>query len=187
MDPIEALTTRVSIPQLVEPAPAGEDLDTILRAAVSAPDHGRLRPWRFLVIEGEARTRLGEMWADALARREPEADAEALARETRKPLRAPLVIAVCAIVDPENKIPVIEQVLSAGSAAQNILIASHSLGYGGMWRTGANAYDETVKAALGLEEKDALVGYLYLGTARGRPRVNRDADTTPYVQAWPGG
>ena len=186
METIEALTTRISIAQLVDPAPAGTDLDTILQAGISAPDHGRLRPWRFLLIEGDARMKLGEVWSEALGKRDPDAPEDALEREKKKPLRAPLLIAVCAIVDAENTIPVIEQVLSAGTAAQNILLAAHSLGYGAMWRTGANAYDENVKVALGLGEKDALVGYLYLGTPRGKPRVIRDTDSAPYVLPWNG-
>jgi nitroreductase len=188
MDALEALTTRSSVKpaMLGEPAPDGPALEAILRAGASAPDHGRLRPWRFLIIRGAARERLGEVFAEALRRRRPDADAEMLDKERAKPLRAPLIIAVAAAVQKGHKIPEVEQILSAGAAAQNALLAAHAQGFGGHWITGDPAYDPHVKAALGLGPEDALAGFLYLGGLRGTPPPARHADFAEHTAEWTG-
>ncbi|HZQ61812.1 MAG TPA: nitroreductase [Casimicrobiaceae bacterium] len=164
MNAIEALTKRVSAGPLTEPAPDDAALHQILAAAARAPDHGRLRPWRFVIIRGPARERFGELLARCLHKRMPEIQPAQLEREKMKPMRAPLIIAVCAKIHREAHIPEIEQVLSAGAAAQNIMLATYALGYGCAWKTGDAAYDPEVKTALGLAPDDAIVGFLYLGT-----------------------
>ncbi len=165
MNTIDALLKRRSAKALTDPAPDAGALDLLLECASRAPDHGRLRPWRFVVIRGAAREGLGELLAGRLRRKLPAASAEALQRERQKALRAPLIIAVAAVCDPAARIPAIEQILAAGAAAQNIMLAAAALGFGAMWKTGDAAYDDTVKTALGLEARDAIVGFLYLGTA----------------------
>jgi len=167
MEALELLQHRRSTPadQLDPPAPEGEDLDTILQAGVSAPDHDGLRPWHFLLIQGAARPRLGEVFAQALRQRDPDADAASLDKQRAKPQRAPLIVAVIACVDPDNaRVPAIEQILSAGAALHRMQIAAQALGYGGVWLTGPSAHDGTVAEALGLDFDDRLVGFLYLGT-----------------------
>lgn len=164
MDALEALTTRASPLALSEPAPDAAALALILRAAARAPDHGKLRPWRFIVVDGAARNALGDVLAGALSRREPDLPESALDKERDKPLRAPVIIVVAAHVREHKKVPAVEQIIATGAAAQNILVAAHALGFGGFWRTGAAAYDDTVKVALGLREGDAIIGFLYLGT-----------------------
>ena len=189
MEALEAVITRCSVAPafLTEPAPDAAALERILAAGASAPDHGRLRPWRFIVIRGAARARLGEVFAEALRRRDPAAAEAALEQERGRPLRAPLVIAVAATVDPQHaKIPAIEQILSAGAAVQNMLLAAHAQGYGGKWLTGANAYDEHVKAALGLAPDDRLVAFLYLGSIDGRPPTVPHADAREHAVEWTG-
>ncbi len=164
MQAIDALLERRSAKTLTDPAPDAGALELLLECASRAPDHGRLRPWRFIVISGAARDRLGELMADQLRRQQPGASAESLQRERQKALRAPLIVVVAAVCDAAAKIPAIEQVLAAGAAAQNVMLAAPALGFGAMWKTGAAAYDDTVKAALGLASTDAIVGFLYLGT-----------------------
>ena len=164
MDAVTALTTRVSAVALGDPAPDGAALEAILAAGQRAPDHGRLRPVMFLLVRGEGRRRLGELWAASLSRREPAAQAAALEKEQGKALRAPLIIIVAARIQGSLKVPPIEQIIAAGAAAQNILVANHALGFGGFWRTGPAAYDPEVKLGLGLAAADSIVGYLYLGT-----------------------
>ena len=115
----------------------------------------------------------------------PDASAAQLERERGKPLRAPMIIGVCAIVDPEARIPVIEQVLSAGAAAQNIMVAAHALGYGSAWKTGEAAYDPAVKAALGLQSKDAIVGFIYLGRHAQLMPAPQTLDPWRFVVEWP--
>lgn len=165
MNTIDTLLERRSAKTLTDPAPDDGALDLLLACAARAPDHGRLRPWRFIVIRGAARAGLGELMAGQLRRKLPAAGAEALQRERQKALRAPLILAVAAVCDPAARIPAIEQILAAGAAAQNIMLAAPALGFGAMWKTGDAAYDDTVKAALGLDARDAIVGFLYLGTA----------------------
>ncbi|MBL8837962.1 MAG: nitroreductase [Alphaproteobacteria bacterium] len=173
MPGLEALLSRRSLSprQLIDPGPTGDDLAAILDAAVRAPDHGDLRPWRFVLVEGEARTRLGEVFAQARALREPGIGEAELEKERRKPLRAPLLMLVAAVLDPANtKIRIIDRVLAAGAAAMNVMNAAHMLGYAGMWLTGNNSHDPNVKRALGLDPHDEIVGSLYLGTPAGIPK-----------------
>jgi nitroreductase len=189
MEALEAVITRCSVAPafLGEPAPDDAALERILAAGASAPDHGRLRPWRFIVIRDAARARLGEVFAEALHRRDPSAPEAALEQERGRPLRAPLLIAVAATLDRQHaKIPEIEQILSTGAAVQNMLLAAHAQGYGGKWLTGANAYDDHVKAALGLAPDHRLVAFLYLGTVEGRPPAVPHADAREHTIEWPG-
>ena len=184
MDAIEALTTRASPPGLVEPAPDAPTLDRILRAGMRAPDHGRLRPWHFVIVAGAARTALGDVLAGALQRREAGVAEAALAKERGKPLRAPLIIVVAAKLREHRGVPAVEQMIAAGAAAQNILVAAHALGFGGFWRTGAAAYDNTVKRALGLRPDDAIVGFLYLGTPAAAAAALSAPDVATHVTYW---
>ena len=164
MSLIDLIRDRVSPAQLGEPGPSPEQLRLILEAASRAPDHGRMQPWRFITIEGDARHRFGEVLARALQRRDPNSPEAALDHERKKPLRAPLVVVVAAVVAENPKVPAVEQMIAAGAAAQNIVLASHALGFGAFWRTGAPAYDSEVKEALGLAAHDALIGFLHIGT-----------------------
>src|SRR5262250_2602871 len=104
MDAIEALMGRVSPAQLVEPGPEAAQLRILLAVATRAPDHGRMQPWRFVLVEGEARHRLGEVMARSLQRREPDAPAGKLDAERKKPLRAPLVVVVAAAIKVNPKV-----------------------------------------------------------------------------------
>lgn len=189
MDALEAITTRHSVAPafLGDPAPTEPELRLILEAGAAAPDHGRLRPWRFVVVRGEARVRLGGVFADALLERDPEASPKALEQERQRPLRAPVVIAVFARIERDGtKIPEVEQILSTGAAAQNMLLAAHALGYGGKWLTGANAYDPHVQAALRPGEGDLLAGFLHLGTVAGTPPTVPHADPREHALEWTG-
>lgn len=184
LDAIEALTTRASPTGLVAPAPDADALQHMLRAAVRAPDHGRLRPWRFIIVEGAARAALGGVLADALLAREPGVAEAALAKERAKPLRAPLIVIVAAKLREHRGVPAVEQIVAAGAATQNMLLAAHALGFGGFWRTGAAAYDDRVKRALGLAPEDAIVGFVYLGTPSGAAASAVASDVAPYVSYW---
>lgn len=167
MDALTALTTRASANALVEPAPDEAALRRMIEAAVAAPDHGRLRPWHFIAVRGEARERLGEVLAAALHSREPDAPAALLEKERQKTKRAPLVLVAAARLIAQHKIPTVEQIVAVGAAVQNLIVAAHAMGFGTMWRTGAPAYDAAVKQALGLGVDDRIVGFIYLGTPAG--------------------
>ena len=184
MGALELLHTRESAKRLQDPAPTDDALRAIFAAAVRAPDHGQLRPWRFVVIRGDARLRFGDVMAESRRQQAPETAPEALRRERDKALRAPLIVVVAARVQPEARIPEIEQILSAGAAAQNVMLAAHALGYGAMWKTGEPAYDSYVKHALGLKETDAIVGFIYLGTRAGGPSPVVRPAADQFVEEW---
>jgi nitroreductase len=165
MQAIDALLTRRSARALTEPAPDAGALELIFASAARAPDHGRLRPWRFIVVRGAARQRFGGLLADYLQRTHPQTGEESLQRERAKALRAPLIVVVAARCNAQVKVPVHEQLLATAAAAHAIMLAANALGFGAMWKTGAAAYDPAVRAGLGLLSDDAIVGFIYLGTA----------------------
>ena len=187
MDALELLLTRTSGIKLTDPAPSAADLETMLKAAVRAPDHGRLRPWRFLSIRGAGREALGDLFAEAARLANPAATPEALGREKEKALRAPLVVIAIAklATQPNVKVPEIEQMLSAGAAAQNILLAAHALGYAAVWKTGAAAYDDHVKARLGLATNERIVGILYIGTRADSLGAKPGPEPSQFHSTWP--
>ena len=186
MDAMKLLLERASAVKLGEPGPSAEEVDAILRSALRAPDHGRLRPWHFIVIEGEKRVRFGELMAECLKGRDPNAAPEKLAREKEKALRAPLILIVAAVVKPSEKIPQVEQIVSAGAAAEHIMLAVQALGYGAMWRTGAPAYDARLKSGLGLKADDAIVGIIYVGKPAASPMEMPRPKLEEFVTRWNG-
>ncbi|HVN44707.1 MAG TPA: nitroreductase family protein [Steroidobacteraceae bacterium] len=186
MQAIDALLARRSARALTEPAPDSGALELIFSAAARAPDHGRLRPWRFIIVRAAARERLGALLVEHLRRTHPQIGAESLERERLKAFRAPLIVVVAAHCDAAVKIPPIEQVLSAGAAAHAMMLAAYALGFNAMWKTGEAAYDATVKQALGLEPADALVGFLYLGSETGERAARAPTEWRDRVRELPG-
>ena len=168
MDAITAIHARRSHPVLADPAPGADDLRAILSAAAAAPDHGRHRPWRFVIITGPGRQAFGDVLVNAYckscAERGQQPDPAAEQRERAKPMRAPAIIAVACAAGADEKAPRQERLAATAAAAQNLLLAATALGYGAMWRTGAAARDQHVKAALGFAADDDIIGFIYLGT-----------------------
>jgi nitroreductase len=158
----------------------------MLRSALRAPDHGRLRPWHFIIIAGEQRQRFGLLLADALKGREPGATQETLDLERQKALRAPMILVAVARIRAADKIPEVEQIVSAGAAAEHIMLAAQALGYGAMWRTGAPAYDARVKEGLRLQASDAIIGIIYIGTPAATPREMPRPELGDFVTRWAG-
>lgn len=169
MTDLTLLLDRASVSELADPAPAGDDLDLILQAGLRAPDHGKLRPWRFVLIRGAARAAWAGIIVDALKTREPDAPEKAVDKQRNRVLNAPLIIALGAKLQHGHKVPEIEQMMAVGAAAMNMLNAIQGLGFGGVWLTGANSYDERVVSALGLETGDKLAGFLFVGTPKVAP------------------
>lgn len=185
-DRLHDLLARRSTNRLQEPAPAGAELDAILDAALRAPDHGRIRPWRYVVIRGEAKRALADLYAEALRRRDPEAPDALVERARGKALNPPLILALGTKLDPAHKVSIEEQVFAVAASAMNILNAIHMLGYGGMWVTGANSTDPTIAAALGFQAPDRLLGFINIGTpAEDGPAVPRP-DRAGHVTEWRG-
>lgn len=163
MELLSGIESRTSALKLGDPAPSREQIEQIIRAGARAPDHGRLRPWRFVVLGQEGRAQLGEAMAAMQRAKSPQSTPEQLDAERRKTQRAPIIIVVAAKIS-RIRIPEIEQINAVSAAAQNMCLAAHALGLGVMWKTGAAAYDEGVKALFGLAPEDHIVAFLYLGT-----------------------
>lgn len=189
MDAISLLHSRNSAPKLCAPAPSGEVLNDLFRAALRAPDHARLRPWRFLTIAGDARNKLGAIFAEAGNQRNLDQQQPPLSQQERdklaaKTLRAPLIVVVIATIREHPKVPEIEQLLSAGCAAHAILLAAHAHGFAGIWRTGDNAFDPYVQRQLGLSTNEQLVGFVYLGSLEGAYKPLKQLAINDFFQSW---
>ena len=170
-EPISSLAlldTRRSVPakQLGEPAPDEAELMRMLASAVRVPDHGKLTPWRFLAIRGDARRVLGDLLAARGLERDPDAGDAAVEKDRMRFSHAPLVIAVIAQLGPHPKIPEQERLLSAGCVCFALLQAAQALGFGAQWLTGWPAYDAEVKCWLGLGEHEHVVGFIHIGTPK---------------------
>jgi nitroreductase len=186
MDALDLMLSRESALKLESPGPSARELDRIFESAVRAPDHGRLRPWHFVVIGEGKRAAFGDLMADSLKRRDPSIPDAGLQRERDKAFRAPVIVAVAAKVRKGHNIPEIEQIASASAAAQTIMLAAPALGYGAVWKTGAPAYDPTVKTALGLAEDDDIIGFLYIGTRVGGSSPIPRPEARDFVTNWAG-
>jgi nitroreductase len=185
-DALELLKTRRSFKavELTGPPPSPAEIDTLLTVASRVPDHGKLTPWRFIVFEGEARRAAGAAIVAAFHARYPDAKPEQAEAERARLARAPLVIAVISRAAPHVKIPEWEQVLSAGAAAMNLVLAAHALGYGAAWITEWYAYDRGVLDALGLQAHERIAGFVHIGRPPGvpedRPRPPLEEIATRY-------
>ncbi len=181
MDALTLLLQRNSVAQLQAPAPEGEALERILQAGLRAPDHGGLTPWLFLLAQGEGLSRLGEQLALS-AQALGESD-EAIGKARQAPHRAPLVITVVARVRPHDKVPRLEQELSAGCAVMAMQMAAQAQGFGGIWRSGGLMFDRGLHERLGLGEQDQIVGFLYLGTPAAEPKRLRPLAVESFVRS----
>jgi nitroreductase len=163
METLQAIHNRHSFGVIKAEAVPHEIIIKLLSAGAQAPNHYKIRPWRFFVLTGKGLENLGEVMAASFKSKFPDAPAEAADKERAKPLRAPLIIAVGVDKPSEPKVLEIENICAAAAACQNILLAAHDLGLTAIWRTGDNARDPEVKKFLGLEPDQLLVGFLYIG------------------------
>src|SRR5947207_10982145 len=168
---LELLKTRRSLKpvELASPGPSPAEIETLLTIAARVPDHGKLTPWRFIVFEGAARLKAGAAIEAAFRAKYPDARAEQIEYEKKRLARAPLVIAVVSRAGTHVKIPEWEQVLSAGAAAMNLVLAAHALGYAASWITEWYAYDRGVLDALGLRENERIAGFVHIGRPKEPP------------------
>lgn len=182
---LQQLLLRNSAPRLAEPGPDEEACRNMFRAALRAPDHAWLKPWRFQLVRGEARAQLGQVFLQSLLTREPTATGEARDKAQNAPLRAPMIVVVICRYTQHPKVPAQEQLLSAGCAAHAMLLAAEAQGYAGIWRTGNYAEDPAVAAALGLEHNEQIIGFLYFGSRDGAAKSLPERKVEDYVSYWP--
>jgi len=145
-----------------DPVPR-ETIEKLLDTAVQAPNHYKVRPWRFVVLTGEGRNKLGDVMAASQRTRKPDLPPETSDKTRALPLRAPALIVVGVDKPIEEKVIEIENVSAASAACQNILLAAHALGLGAIWRTGEWARDPKVKEFLGFSADQHIVGFIYIG------------------------
>ena len=174
---INWINSRRSIGNLNIPAPNHEQIKAAVACAVTAPDHKKLRPWRFIVTEGNARHDLGRALL-AAAEAQAVAEGEELTDKARQktynlPLRAPVIITVTTAMQEHKKVPEFEQMLSAGAAVQNLILALQAQGFSSVWRTGLLCNEPAVKDYFNVAADDYVVAFVYTGT-RGCEMPPRD-------------
>ncbi len=188
-DALDLLKTRRSIPGafLGEPGPSAEELRDILTIGARVPDHGKLVPWRFVIIAGDERLQAGDAVAQLYRRKEPDAVPAKIDEQRDRIAKPPLTMIVVSRTAPHPKIPEWEQFLSAGNVAMNLVLASHALGYAAQWVTGFAAYDAEAAALLGVAANERIVALIHVGTPSAppseRPRPDIDDITTRWQPA----
>lgn len=184
MDALNALHTRVSHPRVAGPVPEEAALQAMFRAALRAPDHGQLRPWRFLRIQGDGLIHLAQLFAEAAQADDPQIGAEKLDAIRAKALRAPLIIVTISSAAPHPKIPVLEQDIAAGCATHAMLLAAHAQGIGAVWRTGPMATHPIVTRGLGVIAPEKVLAMLFVGQIEGPDRPIRELAVEDFVTHW---
>ena len=174
---------RQSIGQLIEPAPNTQQLEKAVRAALTAPDHHRLKPTRFLVVTSEQRAAFGEHLAKALADL-GETEPAQLERVKHHPFRAPLLVLALTTIQDHPKVPHFEQILSTGAAVQNFLLSLQAQGFASMWRSGAVVESNWLKQQFGLKEQDLISGIIYIGTAAKTIAPRAEIESQDFLKIW---
>ena len=174
--------------KMIGPGPDDRSLATMLEIAVRVPDHGKLTPWRIQILRKAAQQRLGDVYATALKRSEPDCRDSQLAAARARLTRSPLLLVVsCHPVEAKfDKVPLIEQQLSAGNVCMNLLIAAGALGYAAQWITGGPAYEPAVREALGHASDTDIAGFIHLGSIAEPPVERPRPDVDDIVSEWPG-
>ena len=183
------INSRRSIGSLDTPAPTSEQIKAVIECAATAPDHKKLRPWRFIVTQGAARSELGEALVTAAkekAQREGETLSEKTMHKTANlPLRAPVIITVVTHMQAHKKVPPFEQMLSAGAAVQNLILALKAQGFSTVWRTGLLCNEPAVKAYFNVSVDDYITAFVYTGTSPTEKPVRKPIDIEPLTRFEP--
>ncbi len=174
----------VSANSLTEPGPSAAELELILTAAARVPDHKKLVPWRFVLFQGSAREFFGQVLAEVCRAEETDPGAFRLQNEAKRFLRAPLVIAVISRITDNPAAPEWEQILSAGAACQNLIVAATALGFGAQWITEWYSYSPGVRRALGLADNERVAGFVYIGTPKEKPEDRERPRLADIVTSW---
>jgi len=182
---VELMRQRRSHPRVEEPAPTDDLMQVIFAASLRAPDHMHLRPWRFLVIRGDDRQYLGDLFVQDCQERNGNADPTTLEDVKKKAYRAPLIVVGITSYKSHDKVPEIEQALATGGVLNNIGMAIYAHGFGSVWRTGGYASSSIVKEGLGVSSTEEIVGYLYIGTPTNANRPLKPIETSDFIMAWP--
>jgi nitroreductase len=182
MTALETILNRKSIPLMEKPKPTQKELKNIYKAALRAPDHGSLTPWKFIEVSGNKRNLLSKIFVKATKRILKNPNDNTIQKVKNAPFRAPLIIIVVATIKKKLNIPKIEQILSAGAAAQNIMLAASFYGYYSIWRTGHLAFNDNINKLLKLKKDDVVVGYLYIGSTKNKAPSTKKLNVDDFVK-----
>lgn len=186
MTPMDMLLTRASTDHLAEPAPSDAQLSEVLAAAMRAPDHGKLRPWRYVVIRDDARPVLAERIVASMQRMDAEAPDFKIEKRRKRFSTMPLILALGMHLRPDHKIPLWEQEMAVAAAAMNVLNALHATGFGGVWVSGDVVDDPVLAEELGLPAPHRLAGFLFIGTPEGEQHTPKRPDPAEFTASWTG-
>ena len=184
METLKAIQNRNSVAHLTEPAPTTEEMEQVYKGALRAPDHAWLRPWKYIEIRGNSRNRLADAFLKASISLGEEVTDELKEKLQKAPFRAPMVIVLAADIKEHPKVPKIEQIISLGASAQNILLGLHDIGYSAIWRTGKMAFNKHITDALELPTNYEVIGYLYVGTPSGHIKSLPEIDLSDHLTIW---
>ncbi len=180
---LNKIINRVSCGRLTAPAPNKTEMNLLFQAALRAPDHKGLKPWQYIVFEGEEQlSQLASVYLQASLLETPNLIDDKKERILSLPHRAPMVIVAVAKAKGHEKVPHIEEVLSAGAGVQNLLLGAYDLGYGAYWRSGPLCFNPHLKSLLGLTDSDTVVGFIYLGTATKELKAKPIPEVNDFVQ-----
>lgn len=181
--PLALLKGRASAIRLAEPGPSREQVLEMLEAAITVADHGRIRPWRFVVIQGKGRQRFGDLMAEAQKIAKPHLSEGELEKVRAKAFRAPVIVVLLCQAATGHKVPVIEQQMAVAAAGAHLMLAARALGFGSNWKTGAPAYEPVVREGLGFGDDTSIIGFFYIGTEPQPSPLSR-ATIGSAVQYW---
>ena len=182
MDAIDALMSRRSYARcnLIHPAPNKSQIETILQAAMSVPDHGNLKPWRFILIEGQGIQNLSILVKQKYSSMMSEQDLNAFVQEIAM---TPMMLFVCSNLQLEHRVSVLDQQLAGAAACEHILLATHALGFAGIWHT--SEADDDLRHLLNLKKEDEILGVLSIGTPKKTSKAKRKS-FSELTQIWDG-
>jgi|TARA_B110001469_G_scaffold32281_1_gene32826 nitroreductase len=184
MELLQGLLNRVSIHRLESPAPTSDQLEVMLQAALRAPDHANLKPWRSVMVKGEGLTKLGQILHQAQLERAPESDAQTLERCIKMPHRAPSILVLVASPKEHPKVPEAEQIQATAAAGSAILLAAHAQNIGAVWRTGWVVSHPMIREAFDIKEHEQIIAMIYMGTPSVTPRPAPTVSSQEFIKHW---
>lgn len=184
MELLHGLLNRVSIQRLAAPGPSQAQLEVMLQAALRAPDHGSLKPWRSVMVKGEGLNKLGQLLQQAQLERSPDSDAMTLERCLNMPHRAPSILVLISSPKPHPQVPTQEQVLATAAAGHAMLLAAYAQGIGAVWRTGWVVDHPAIMQAFDLQEGEEIIGMIYMGTPLVAPKPVPVVSSQAFIKHW---
>ena len=184
MNIIKNIKNRVSYKKLKKPYPSSSEMELIYEAALRAPDHRNLKPSHFIEVTGKGLDKLSNLFVKYAKNDIEDLNDIKLNKIKNAPYRAPMIIVLISKITEHPKVPKIEQMLSTAAATQNILLSLDSLGYGAVWRTGSLALNNKINKYFSLDEKDEIIGYLYVGTPDQESKKINKPNISEHIKIW---